>query len=164
MKPIKICLTIAVIGALLFGMAAFPLTASAADDITVTFTEKQINEALAKALKGNKRFSDVVVDLQKGQFHVTATITASGIAYATTSTYETKIVAGRIDLTLTGASVGGQALPESLLAIVNSSVRAVIRTAIRAHLVRLKYGSFWVRSMTISESELTIVVTKTKPR
>lgn len=137
-------------------VAVAPAAAQTAST-TLTFTEAQINSAFPVTNPRSRNLSDIHVDLQPDQVVITATYATRGrapTAYAISTTLVPTVTNGRVNWTVTTASVDGTALSNGLLNQINAHIAATWRRYIgnTAPLGR-------ITAITITDDEVTYTYT-----
>jgi predicted PurR-regulated permease PerM len=104
-------------------LAAVP--AFAQESKTMTITEDRINESYRVTNPIRRSLSDVSIDLQPGQIVQTATYTRRGQNTAqVVSTFVPSVSNGRIYWSVSSVTTDGEAISESLLDQINTSIES----------------------------------------
>lgn len=146
-------------------VVALPLAVASAQTITctVTWTEAEINSAYAITNPAFRQVSDLVVDLQPGQAQVTFTLSMrvpreGVVAYPISAVLVPTIEDGRVLWSVTTTTVDGSALDEAAIERINN---AIAQSWVRY--LRLNLGPGTVTSITITDTELITVHTRSRP-
>ena len=145
-------------------MSVLPVStasAAAATNQTITITEAQINSSYAVTNPHLRSISNVSVDLQDGQAVLNATVTTRDKkAYNTVSVFKPVIRYGAVRWMFVSATVNGQAVPQEVLNLLNSSLYPNWRSVFQSVLARAIVGPFKVNSVSISGDAITLEITK----
>ena len=108
----------------ILGAMAFP-TLAAERIVTVTLTERDINNSYRVTNPRHRTISDVYVDLQPGQVYITATFTAPKTSPIPVSvTLVPSVSNGRVFWTVSAATANGKPASAELLTQINASISA----------------------------------------
>jgi hypothetical protein len=125
---------------------------------TVRLTEAEANAFYRVTNPILRSMSDVSVDFQPDQVVISATVTLRRqTPVAVSGTFVPEVRNGRIYWTATVATIDGEQVSDSLLRQINQFISAAWRNYIRSTM-----GVGRVTDVTITDTELTITLTRTR--